>query len=41
MWSVPAGFFFSEKMTSLEIFDMHFDVFDAFGQYLVKVGRKL
>jgi hypothetical protein len=32
---IPAGaFFFSEKMTSLEISDMHFDKFDVFCQYL-------
>jgi hypothetical protein len=30
----PQGFFFSEKMTSLEISDMHFDKFDVFCQYL-------
>ena len=35
MWSVPAGFFFSEKMTSLEIFDMYLIVFVIFSQYLV------
>ena len=31
---IPAGAFFSAKMTSLEIFDMYFVKFDVFGQYL-------
>ena len=31
---IPAGAFFSEKMTSLEIFDMYFVKFDVFAQYL-------
>mgnify|MGYP001460773010 CR=1 FL=1 len=31
---IPAGAFFSEKMTSLEISDMYFVKFDVFGQYL-------
>ena len=31
---IPAGAFFSEKMTSLEISDMYFVKFDVFCQYL-------
>ena len=31
---IPAGAFFSEKMTSLEIFDMYFVKFDVLGKYL-------
>ena len=31
---IPAGFFFSEKMTSLEIFDVCFVKFDMFAKYL-------
>ena len=31
---IPAGFVFSEEMTSLEIPDMYFVKFDVFGQYL-------
>ena len=34
LWSVPAADFFSEKMTSLEIFDMYFLKFDDFSQHL-------
>ena len=30
----PAGAFFPEKMTSLEILDMYLIIFDVFGQYL-------
>ena len=30
----PAGAFFSVKMTSLEILDMHFVMFNVFSQYL-------
>ena len=30
----PAGFFFPEKMTSLEILDMSFIIFDVFNKYL-------
>ena len=34
---IPAGFFFSEKMTSLEISDMYFVKFDVFGQKLSNI----
>ena len=30
----PAGAFFLQKMTSLEILDMSFTIFDIFSQYL-------
>ena len=30
-------FFVVEKMTSLEISDMYFDIFDVLGQYLVNI----
>ena len=38
---IPAGAFFSEKMTSLEISDMYFVNFDVFGQYLNNVWSML
>jgi hypothetical protein len=34
----PAGFLFSEKMTSLDILDMYFDNFDDFSQHLVLIN---
>ena len=34
----PAGFFFSEKMTSLDILDMHFVNINDFGQYLQQIA---
>ena len=34
----PAGAFFPEKMTSLEILDMSFIIFDVFSQYLDMIG---
>ena len=35
----PAGAFFPEKMTSLEILDMSFIIFDVFNKYLELVER--
>jgi hypothetical protein len=37
LWSVPAGFLFCEKMTFLDILDMHFMIFDICCQYLIKI----
>jgi hypothetical protein len=37
----PTGFFLSEKMTSLDLFDMHFVMFDKFCHHFDKLGRKL
>jgi hypothetical protein len=34
---IPAVFFLSEEMTSLEMFDMYFDKFDILCQYLVNI----
>ena len=36
---IPTGFFFSEKMTSLKIFDMYYIYFDISYPYLVKFGQ--
>ena len=36
----PTGVFFSEKITSLDISDMSFIMFDVFSQYLVKIWSK-
>ena len=38
---IPAGAFFSEKMTSLEIFDMYLVIFDINSQYLVGFSQYL
>ena len=38
---VPAGAFFSEKMTSLDFFDMFLVIFDINSQYLVRFSRYL
>ena len=35
LWSVPAGAFFSDKMTLLENYDMYLIVFVIFNQYLI------
>ena len=35
----PAGTFFPEKMTSLEILDMSFIIFDVFSKYLEQDQR--
>jgi hypothetical protein len=37
----PAGAFVSEKMTSLNFFDMYFVIWDICDQYLCKIERKL
>ena len=36
---IPAGFFFSEKMTPLDFFDMYLMIFDINSQYLVKIHQ--
>ena len=41
MLAFPQGFFFSEKMTSLEIFDMYLMIFDRNSQYLVRFNQYL
>ena len=38
---IPAGCFFSEKMTSLENFDMFLINFDIKSQYLIEFGQYL
>ena len=38
---IPAGAAFSEKMTSLEIFDMYLMIFDINNQYLVRFSQYL
>ena len=38
---IPAGAFFSEKMTSLEIFDMYLVIFDINNQYLIEFSQYL
>ena len=38
---IPAGFFFSGKMTSLEIFNMYLVIFDINNQYLVRFSQYL
>ena len=37
----PAGAFFSEKMTPLDVFDMHCVMFTDFDQYLVQISLHL
>ena len=41
MWSVPQVLFFSEKMTSLDLLDMHFVNLNDLNQYLVQIGLHL
>ena len=33
----PQGLLFPEKLAALDIFDMHFDKFDVFDQYLSNI----
>jgi hypothetical protein len=40
LWNVPHGFLFSEKMTSLDILDMHLVILGVFSQYL-RLGWRL
>jgi hypothetical protein len=41
LWSFPAGFLFSQKMTFLDIFDMYLMIFNIFDHHFVKIKRKL
>ena len=36
---IPAGAFFSEKMTSLDVFNMYLVIFDRNSQYLVRFSQ--
>jgi hypothetical protein len=38
LWSVPAGLFVSEKMTSLDVFDIYFAIVNDLCQYLLLIS---